>query len=69
MLKGNDKPLTSFDDLMQLIDQVKDGKLTLELLRAGKHETVTVTPAKRPAHEPGGMGGLRLPNPTRRSAV
>ena len=52
LLKGNDKPLTALRDLMHLIDQVKEGKLTLELLRAGKHETVTVTPAKRPASEP-----------------
>ena len=49
LLKGNGKPLTSLRDLLHLIDQVKDGKLTLELLRGGKHETVTVTPAKRPA--------------------
>ena len=39
---------------------MKDGKLTLDLLRAGKHETVTVTPAKRPANEPGGPW---IPNP------
>ncbi len=56
LLKGNDKPLTDLHDLMQLVDQVKDGKLTLDLLRAGKHETVTVTPAKRPANEPAEMG-------------
>jgi len=61
LLKGNEKPLSSAGDLMQLIDQVKDGKLTLDLLRAGEHATVTVTPAKRPAHEPGGLGGPRLP--------
>ncbi|MGO9114601.1 MAG: S1C family serine protease [Thermoguttaceae bacterium] len=67
LLKGNDKPLTDRSDLLQLIDQVKDGTLTLDLLRAGKHETVRVVPAKRPAHEPGGpwipegatAGGLR----------
>ena len=53
LLKGNDKPLTGLHDLLQLIDQVKDGKLKLELLRAGKHETVTVTPAKRPAQRAG----------------
>ena len=57
LLKGNDKPLAGLHDLLQLINQVKDGKLTLELLRAGKHETVTVRPTKRPAHEPGEMGG------------
>jgi len=55
LLKGNDKPLSDLGDLMQLIDQVKDGKLKLDLVRAGKSETVTVSPAKRPAHEPGGL--------------
>jgi hypothetical protein len=49
LLKGNDKPLSGLHDLFELINQVKDGKLKLELLRAGKQETVTVTPAKRPA--------------------
>ena len=61
LLKGNDKPLNSIQDLMQVIDHVKDGKLTLDLLRAGKHETVTATPAKRPANEPGVIGGFLLP--------
>ena len=61
LLKGNDKPLTGLHDLLHTINQVKDGKLTLDLLRAGKHETVTVTPTKRPAHEPGEMGGLWIP--------
>ena len=61
LLKGNDKPLTGIQDLLQLIDQVKDGKLTLDLLRAGKHETVTVTPAKRPANEPDVIGGMWIP--------
>ncbi len=61
LLKGNDKPLNSIQDLVQLIDQVKEGKLTLDVLRAGKHETVTATPAKRPANEPGAIGGILLP--------
>ena len=61
VLKGNDKPLSDLDDLIKLINQVKEGKLTLDLLRAGKHETVIVTPAKRPANEPGEMGGMWLP--------
>jgi membrane-associated protease RseP (regulator of RpoE activity) len=52
LLKGNGKPLADVGDLVRLINQVKGGKLTLELLRAGKRETVTVTPAKRPAHGP-----------------
>jgi LysM repeat protein len=61
LLKGNDKPLTDVVDLVQLIHQVKVGKLTLEFLRGGKHETVTVTPTKRPANEPGEMAGTWLP--------
>ncbi|MGA2259606.1 MAG: PDZ domain-containing protein [Thermoguttaceae bacterium] len=61
LLKGNDKPLTGLHDLMQLINEVKDGKLKLDLLRAGKHETVTVTPAKRPAHELGEASGAWIP--------
>jgi hypothetical protein len=63
LLAGNDKPLSGLHDLVLLIDQVKDGKLTLDLLRAGQHETVTVTPTKRPAHEPGEIGGPWLSNP------
>ncbi len=62
LLKGNDKTLTDLGDLMQLIHQVKDGKLTMELLRAGKHETVIVTPTKRPEHKLGAaMQGLWIP--------
>jgi serine protease Do len=57
LLKGNDKPLTDLGDLVLLINQVKDGNLKLDLLRAGKHETVTVRPAKRPAHVPEVMAG------------
>ncbi len=58
LLNGNDKPLTGLHDLVKLVDQVKGGKLTLDLLRAGKHETVIVMPAKRPANEPGEIGEL-----------
>ena len=61
LFKGNDKPLHGLRDLMQLIEQVKDGNLDLELLRAGKRETVTVTPAKRPANEAVEMGKLWIP--------
>jgi hypothetical protein len=62
LLKGNDKPLTGLHDLFALINQVKDGKLALELLRAGQRETVIVTPTKRPAHEMGEIGMLRIPD-------
>ena len=61
LLKGNDKPLADPSDLVRLINQVKDGKLTLDLLRAGKHETVTVAPRRRPADDPDDEGGLWIP--------
>jgi hypothetical protein len=51
LLKANDTPLNDLHDLMKLINKVKEGKLTLELLRSGKHETVAATLAKRPADE------------------
>ena len=54
LVKANDKPLESVADLVKIINQVKDGKLTFELLRGGKKQTVEVTPAKRPP-------GARLP--------
>ena len=38
---------------MKLINQIKEGKLTLDLLRAGKHETAVAALVKRPADEPG----------------
>jgi hypothetical protein len=60
LLKGNDKPLTGLHDLFQLTNEVKEGKLKLELLRAGKHETVTASPEKRPA-TPMQIGVLRAP--------
>jgi membrane-associated protease RseP (regulator of RpoE activity) len=52
LLKANDKPLADIRDLMKLIDEVKEGKLTLKLLRDGKRETVVATLAKRPALSP-----------------
>ncbi len=56
LLKGNDRPLATLDDLMKLIDQVKGGELKLDLLRGGKAATVTVVPTKRPAPKPGDLG-------------
>jgi len=63
LLKGNDKPLAHVQDLMQIVGQVKDGKLTFDLIRAGKQETVSITPVHRPAHMPGAPSGPRLPAP------
>ena len=67
LLKGNDKPLADVGDLLQLIDHVRDGNLDLELLRAGKREIVTVTPAKRPANERGGLWISNSEGPAARS--
>ena len=52
LLKANDKPLSRTRDLIELINQGKEAKLTLEMIRAGKRETIAATPAKRPATEP-----------------
>ncbi len=48
LLKANGKPLGDIRYLMKLINEVKEGKLTLDLLRNGKHETLAATLAKRP---------------------
>jgi membrane-associated protease RseP (regulator of RpoE activity) len=48
LVKVNDKPLEKVMDLIAVINKVKEGKLTLEVIRAGKHESVTAVPAKRP---------------------
>jgi len=48
LLKANDKPLGDLRDLVKLINDVKEGKLSLQLIRDGKPETVIATPAKRP---------------------
>jgi hypothetical protein len=47
VLKANDKPLSDLRDMLKLINEVKEGKLTLDVLRDGKHETIVVNPAKR----------------------
>jgi hypothetical protein len=49
LLKAGDRSLHNMADLVQAVNAVKDGKLSLELLRGGKKQTVSVTPAKRPA--------------------
>jgi membrane-associated protease RseP (regulator of RpoE activity) len=47
LLKANDKPLADLRDLLKLMNEVKEGKLTFDVLRDGKHETVVATLAKR----------------------
>ena len=47
LLKANDKPLGDLRDMLKLVNEVKEGKLTLDVLRDGKHETVVAMLAKR----------------------
>ncbi len=47
LLKANDKPLGDLRDMLKIINDVKEGKLTLEVLRDDKHETVVAKLAKR----------------------
>jgi membrane-associated protease RseP (regulator of RpoE activity) len=49
LLKANDKPVADIRDFLKLINEVKEGKLTLQMLRNGKEQTVVATLAKRPA--------------------
>jgi hypothetical protein len=60
LLKANDKPLTDLRDLVEVIGKVKDGKISLDLLRAGKHETAVVSPTKRPEGADIGVGSIRV---------
>ena len=48
LMKANDKRLTTNRDLVELVNKVKEDKITLDLVRSGKHDTATATPAKRP---------------------
>jgi membrane-associated protease RseP (regulator of RpoE activity) len=52
VLRANDTDLKDMRDLMELVKTAGDQKasLSLEVLRKGGRETVTVTPAERPAH-------------------
>jgi membrane-associated protease RseP (regulator of RpoE activity) len=57
LVKANDKALHEMQDL---VDQVaaegpKKGEIKLDVLRRGKHETVTVTPEDRPANASSAM--------------
>lgn len=48
ILKAGDKYLSKDDDLRRAIDKAAGKPLTLEFLRAGRKQTCTVTPKKRP---------------------
>lgn len=48
LLKAGEKPLEKVADLVEAIHQAKDKGLSIALIRGGKPERITVTPAKRP---------------------
>jgi hypothetical protein len=49
LLKAADKPVRSVRDVLAVVQQAgKSGKLAVELVRAGKPKTLTLTPEKRP---------------------
>jgi membrane-associated protease RseP (regulator of RpoE activity) len=52
VLRANDTDLKDIRDLMELVKTAGDQKasISLEVLRKGGRETITVTPAERPAH-------------------
>jgi membrane-associated protease RseP (regulator of RpoE activity) len=52
VLRANDADLHDMKDLMELVKTAGDQKasISLEVLRKGGRETITVTPAERPAH-------------------
>lgn len=52
LLTANGRPVTEMGALAQVVREVggtDDGKIAIDLLRAGGHQQVTVTPAERPA--------------------
>ena len=49
LTKANGKTLKTTSDLLEEIAKVKEGKLSLDLVRGGKHQTMATTPEKRPA--------------------
>jgi hypothetical protein len=77
VLRANDADLHDMRDLMELVKTAGDQKasISLEVLRKGGRETITVTPGERPAHvalqqpipgqdgQAGGMGAMPgMPN-------
>lgn len=51
LIQAGDRKLTKVQDLIDEVDAVKDGKLSIELIRKGKKKTLEVTPEKRPPME------------------
>jgi hypothetical protein len=52
LMKAGDKPLKGLRDLSAEIENVKEGKMAIELLRGGKTQTLSVTPEKRSSEGP-----------------
>lgn len=48
ILKANDKALSNVPELIQAVDAAKGKEIKLDIIREGKPQTITVTPAKRP---------------------
>lgn len=48
LLSAGDEPLKDVGDLVRAVDAAKESPISLRLLRAGKEQTIEVTPAKRP---------------------
>lgn len=57
LMKVNGKAPKEPHDLVAAVNAAKEGKLTLDLVRGGKHQTISVSPAKRPA----GLFGMHHP--------
>jgi hypothetical protein len=59
MLRANDVDLHDMHDLINLVATVGEqkGKITLDVLRKNKHETVELSPEDRPANAPVAQGG------------
>jgi hypothetical protein len=51
LIRAGDRELTKVQDLIDEVDKVKDGKLSIELIRKGEKKTVEITPEKRPPIE------------------
>jgi hypothetical protein len=48
LLRADGKPLEKIQDMIAALDKVREGTLKVELLRAGKKQTVDLKPVKRP---------------------
>lgn len=62
IVAANDKPVVNGSDLMELVQQEGDsgGKITLDVLRHGEHQSIALTPEARP--EPTAHDASNEPN-------